>query len=47
MNLIRQILHPVNLARAQKRVIANNGSVGVHEMKVSELVNLWLTTNKR
>ncbi len=37
MSLLRQVLHPVNLAKAQKRVIGNKGGAGVDGMKVGEL----------
>jgi RNA-directed DNA polymerase len=37
MSLLQQVLHPVNLVNAQKRVIANKGGAGVDGMKVSEL----------
>jgi len=37
MSLLNQVLHPVNLATAQNRVIANKGKSGVDGMKVSEL----------
>jgi len=37
MSLLNQVLHPVNLAKAQKRVIANKGGAGVDGMQVGEL----------
>lgn len=37
MSLLNQILHPVNMAKAQKRVISNKGEAGIDGMKVSEL----------
>ncbi len=37
MSLLRQVLHPVNLAKAQERVIGNKGGAGVDGMKVGEL----------
>ena len=45
MNLLNQILHPVNLAKAQQRVIGNKGAAGVDGMKVSEL-NQWMKDHR-
>lgn len=40
MNLLNQVLHPVNLTKALQRVVANKGKPGVDGMKVSELEGL-------
>lgn len=45
MNLLNRILHPVNLTKAQERVIGNNGAAGVDGMKVSEL-NQWMKDHR-
>ncbi len=37
MDLLKKVLHPVNLAKAQRKVVSNKGSAGVDGMKVSEL----------
>jgi RNA-directed DNA polymerase len=37
MDLLKQVLNPVNLGNAQQKVISNKGSAGVDGMKVSEL----------
>ena len=41
MNLLRQVLHPVNLGNALQRVISNKGSCGVDGMKVTQLREYW------
>jgi group II intron reverse transcriptase/maturase len=41
MNLLRQVLNPVNLGNALQRVISNKGSAGVDGMKVSQLREYW------
>lgn len=45
MSLLEQVLHPTNLAQAQKRVIANKGGAGTDGMKVSEL-NAYMQTHR-
>ncbi len=37
MSVLKRVLHPVNLARAQEKVVSNKGSAGIDGMKVSEL----------
>jgi len=37
MDLLKKVLHPVNLSKAQRKVVSNKGSAGVDGMKVSEL----------
>jgi len=45
MNLLNQVLHPVNIAKARDRVIGNKGVAGVDGMKVSELTE-WLQVHQ-
>lgn len=45
MNLLNQILHPGNMAKARDRVIGNKGGAGVDGMKVSELTK-WLQVHQ-
>lgn len=45
MNLLNQILHPRNMAKARDRVIGNKGGAGVDGMKVSELTK-WLQVHQ-
>lgn len=45
MNLLNQILHPVNMTKAQDRVIGNKGVAGVDGMKVSEL-SQWMKDHR-
>ncbi len=37
MDLLKKVLHPVNLERALQKVVSNKGSAGVDGMKVTEL----------
>ena len=41
MNLLRQVLNPVNLGNALQRVISNKGDAGVDGMKVTQLREYW------
>jgi RNA-directed DNA polymerase len=45
MDLLKQVLNPVNLENALQRVISNKGSAGVDGMKVSELRD-YMQTHK-
>lgn len=39
--LMEEVVEPANIARAMKRVIANQGSPGIDRMNVDELPNHW------
>jgi group II intron reverse transcriptase/maturase len=41
MNLLRQVLNPVNLGNALQRVISNKGGAGVDGMTVNQLPDYW------
>jgi hypothetical protein len=47
--MIERVLHPHNMQRAFKQVIANKGSAGVDRMSVTELKSLdgWLRNRLR